>query len=173
MDNLLPNIYQKSIYTIDYKKLKKSGIRCLVFGLNNTIAPLRTTVPTKRLQDLFEDLKEMGFKLIILSNSKKTRVEPFKEYLNVDSAFNSYKPLKKKYKRIMKLYGFKETQIACIGDQLITDIYGANRMNFTSILVNSISSIDYASTKIIKMLDKIIINKLVRDERLKRGQYYE
>ncbi len=173
MDNFLPNIYQKSIYTIDYKKLKKSGIRCLVFGLNNTIAPLGTKVPTKRLQDLFEDLKEMGFKLIILSNSKKSRVEPFKEYLNVDSAYYSYKPLKKKYKRIMHLYGFKETEIACIGNQLITDVYGANRMKFTSILVNSISSIDYASTKLIKFIDSLIINKLTKSDRIKRGQYYE
>ena len=39
------------------------------------------------------------FKVIILSNSPKNRVRPFKEKLNIDSAFSSKKPFKKKYKK--------------------------------------------------------------------------
>lgn len=173
MDKLLPDIYQKSIYSINYQKLKKAGIKCLVFSLNNTIAPLNIKVPTKKIKNLFEDLKDLGFKIIILSNASKKRVEPFKELLNVDSAFRSYKPFKKKYKKIKNIYGFNEDQIACIGDQLIFDVYTANSLNMTSILVNPVSTIDHFPGILISKIEKIIMNKLMKDERLKKGLYYE
>ena len=37
MDKFIPDIYQKSIYDINYKKLKKRGIKCILFDLDNTL----------------------------------------------------------------------------------------------------------------------------------------
>ena len=53
MDKFIPDIYEKSIYTINYKKLKKNGIKCLLFDLNNTIAGYDTNYPTEKLRELF------------------------------------------------------------------------------------------------------------------------
>lgn len=173
MDNLLPDIYQKSIYTINYLKLKNSGIKCLIFGLNNTIAPLKISVPTKRMKELFEDLKEMGFKIIIVSNSKKSRVEPFKNILNVDASYHAHKPFKRKYKKILNLYNFKVEEVACIGDEIMTDILGANKMGMTSILVNPISSIDSKSSKFFRLFEILALNNFFKEEKLIKGEYYE
>lgn len=173
LNKFIPDIYQKSIYEINYKKLKNIGIKCLIFDLDNTIAPLNNKKPTKKLKDLIEELKDMKFKVIILSNSAKKRVEPFKDILAVDSAYFSFKPLKKKYKKILNIYNFKPNQIAAIGDQLLTDIWGANRMEFTSILVNPIGTTDYAVTKINRFIEPFIYNKLEKKELLKKGVYYE
>ena len=93
----LPDIYQKSVYKINYDKLKNAGIKCIIFDLDNTITPVSLNKPTKRLIDLFNKLKNMGFKCIILSNSGKKRVEPFKNALAVDSGFSSRKPTNRKY----------------------------------------------------------------------------
>ena len=60
----------------------------------------------------------------------------------------------------MNLYGFKDQEIACIGDQLITDIYGANRLGLTSILVNPISPSEPLKTRFNRMLERKIIKKL-------------
>ena len=128
MDYFIPDIYQKSIYAIDYKSLKKSGIKCLLFDLNNTIAPLNQPIPSKELRDLFAYLEGLKFKLIILSNSSQYRVAPFKERLNVDASFHSHKPSRKKYVKILNLYRLKVHEVASIGDQLITAMYGAHRM---------------------------------------------
>lgn len=65
MDILIPDIYQKNIYSINYKNLKNNGIKCLLFDLDNTIVPLKEIKPTKKTIDLFDSLKEMGFKIII------------------------------------------------------------------------------------------------------------
>lgn len=169
----VPDIYEKSIYTIDYKKLKKRGIKCLVFDLDNTIAPKNSKKPNKKLKDLFEELKDLKFKIIILSNETKSRVEPFKDGLGVDSAYFSMKPLKRKYKKILSIYNFKDTQIACIGDQLVTDILGANRMGLTSILVNPISTNEFLTTKISRLFENFIIKYLTKGKLLKRGKYYD
>lgn len=172
MDLFIPDMYQKSIYTINYKKLKKRGIKCILFDLDNTLVPYSGSVPTNEVKDLFLRLEE-DFKVIIMSNSGKKRLAPFKEQLNVDVAFSSCKPLKKKYKKIMKLYGFKETEMAAIGDQLVTDIFGANRNNITSILINPIGENEPITTKFNRMIEAKIYKRLVKNGILEKGKYYE
>lgn len=173
MDNFIPDMYLKSIYDIDYENLKSRGIKCILFDLDNTIAPVNVPVPDKDIKDLFSDLTLLGFKVIILSNSSKSRVEPFKEKLNVDSSFYSMKPMKKKYKKIANIYGFKDNEIACVGDQLLTDVLGANRMGFLSILVNPISTIDLIGTKINRVFERQIFKYLENRGLFKVGEYYE
>ena len=115
MDNFVPDMYQQSIYTINYKKLKKRGIKCLLFDLNNTLTSYDEDYPTDELRELIFEL-EKNFKVIIVSNSGKDRIRPFKEKLNIDASFHTFKPFKRKLKKIMNLYNFKDTEIAMIGD---------------------------------------------------------
>ncbi len=173
MDNFIPDIYQKSIYDINYKNLKKRGIKCLLFDLDNTIVPLNVLEPDKKIKDLFSDIEDLGFKVILLSNATRSRVEPFKEKLNLDSSCNSRKPFSKKYKKIMSIYNFKDNEIACIGDQLLTDVLGANRLGLLSILVNPISNTDLFVTKINRFFERKILKKLEKRGLLKIGEYYE
>lgn len=172
-DKFVPDKYFKSIYDINYNSLKKSGIKCIIFDLSNTVAPDSIKSPVRKVKDLFEDLKDMGFKLVIMSNNFKKEVIPFKELLCVDSCYLAFKPMKRKYKKIMKVYDLKDNQIACVGDQLFFDIYGANRMNFTSILVNPISTDEFAVTRINRKFESIVISRLTKKDLFKRGRYYE
>lgn len=172
MQNFIPDMYQKSIYDIDYQKLKKKGIKCLLFDLDNTLVPVNTSVPTKKVRELFAVL-ERDFKIIILSNSGKARLIPFKDGLNVDVAYSSHKPFKKKYLKIMEIYKFKYHEIAAIGDQLLTDIYGANRVGITSILINPIGEYEKLCTKFNRFLEGFVYRKLRKKGILEKGEYYE
>ena len=116
---------------------------------------------------------EQDFKVIIISNSGKKRLIPFKEGLNVDVSASSHKPFKKKYLKIMKIYKFKYHEIAAIGDQLLTDIYGANRVGITSILINQIGDYEKFCTKINRFLEGFIRRRLEKKEILIKGEYYE
>ena len=173
MDIFAPDIYAQSIYTINYNSLKKSGIKCLLFDLDNTLCPISAKVPGIKEKELIEGLKDMKFKVIIISNSGKERLEPFKEGFNVDTAFKSRKPLKTKYQKIQRIYGFKESEIAAIGDQIVTDVFGANRMGFTSIFVNPISKQDFNRTKFNRFLEKIIMKKLNKKGLFTKGEYHD
>ena len=173
MDYFIPDIYAQSIHTINYKKLKKNGIKCILFDLDNTIAPIDSSDVTNKVKELFAYLEDMGFKVIIFSNSGKKRLKPFKEKLNLDTSFSSRKPLKGKYIKIMKLYNFKDTEIACVGDQLLTDIFGANRVGFTSILINQLCPNDFIFTKVNRFFERIIIKKFEKRGIFSRGKYYD
>ncbi len=172
LDLFIPDVYAQSIYTINYKKLKKNGIKCLLFDLDNTIAPYKVTEPDQKVKELIARL-EADFKVIIISNSGKNRLRPFKEKLNIDVAFSSKKPLKGKYKKILTLYKFKINEVACIGDQLLTDILGANRMGFTSILVNKVAKYEMFPTRINRFIEKRILNKFAKKNILVSGVYYD
>ena len=174
MDNFIPDIYQKSIYHIDYEKLLDSGIKCILFDLDNTCAPYKDTEPNKRLIELFEMLKDMDFKLIIFSNAPKKRIRPFKKILNVDCLASAGKPWKKNFMKILNLFGYNLSEVAIVGDQLYKDILGGNRMGIKTILVNPMSKDDMIITKyIFRPLERRKYKKLEKKGLLKRGKYYE
>ena len=172
MDKFVPDLFYQNVYSIDYKKLKKMGIKCLIFDLDNTISSYEVNEPDKKIKELFYNLAK-DFKIILLSNNTKNRVRPFKEKLNVDSSYKSGKPFKKKYQKVLDLYGYKDTEIACIGDQLLTDVLGANKMGFTSILVNPISPNEPFRTRINRFFERKIIKKLKNNGILVVGEIDE
>ena len=172
MDMFVPDIYAQSIYTIDYKKLKKRGIKCLLFDLNNTLASYEVDYPDDKLREKMFELGK-NFRLIIVSNSNKNRLRPFKEKLNLDTSFSSKKPLTKKLKKILNLYNLKDIEVAMIGDSLLTDIWGGNKMNFSTILVNPISEEEPFHVRLVRIFERKIIKKLNKKGILFKGEYYE
>lgn len=172
MENFVPDIYKESIYTIDYKKLKQSGIKCLLFDLDNTLVSYRDKLPTKKVKDLFTKLKKMGFKVIIFSNSGSKRLKPFKEQLDVDVCSKCFKPSPNKFLYVINEYKLEVSQIAIIGDQFYTDIIGGNRVGITTILINPASKTDMILTYIQRFREKKLIKKLSKADLFYKGKYY-
>ena len=168
-----PDMYVKDIYSIDYEKLKSYGIKCILFDLDNTLVPCFRKKPTRKLKDFIERIKDMGFKVIIFSNSKKKRLQPFKNVLEVDCSYSSKKPFQKKFKKVLKEYNFSQSEVAMIGDQLLTDIFGGNRLGIFTILVTPINGKEFIFTKFNRTIEKRIIKKLERKNIFKKGEYYE
>lgn len=174
MDNFVPDIYQKSIYHIDYEKLLDNGITCILFDLDNTCVPYKDKEPNRKLVNLFEDLKDKGFKLIIFSNATKRRISPFKKVLNVDCLARAGKPRRRSFLKVLKLFNLKLSEVAIIGDQLFKDILGGNKVGITTVLVNPMSKDDMFFTKLVfRNLEKIKYKKMAKRGLLVRGKYYE
>lgn len=173
MEHYVPDIYKKSINTIDYNKLKSRGIKCILFDLDNTLVPYTEKVPSKKNKELFKKLKELGFRVIIFSNSSKRRLRPFKEELEVDVYHRCFKPSPKKFELVLKEYKYNESQVAIIGDQLLTDILGGNRVGITTILVNPISKKDEFITRFNRIKERKIIKKLSKQDLFYKGRYYD
>lgn len=81
--NYVPAVYQPSIYKIDYQKLKDAGIKFLSFDIDDTIADLVEPNPPKEAKTLFENLKNMGFEIMLLSNTWDERAANFAEKLGI------------------------------------------------------------------------------------------
>jgi HAD superfamily phosphatase (TIGR01668 family) len=173
LDKFIPDIYQKSIYTVNYKKLKLCGIKCIVFDVDNTLESVYVLKPSRKVKELVEKLKNMGFRVVIMSNSNKKRLTPFKEMLEIDCSASSKKPFPWKFRKILKKYKYNVDEVAIIGDQLVTDVFGGNRIGITTILVNPISSKDKFLTHITRFIENIIIRKAMKKQLFTRGNYYE
>ena len=73
----------------------------------------------------------------------------------------------------MSVYGVKPSEIAAVGDQLLTDIFGANRLGITSILVNPISTSDFKVTRGNRFIENMIIKHFAKKGVFEKGKYYE
>lgn len=172
MKALIPEMYQESIYTINYDKLKKEHVKCLLFDLDNTCVGYHEKFPTKELEDLFNKLTKKGFKVIIFTNAPQKRVVPFVK-LHVICHSSSKKPFKKSFKNIMKKYKLAKEEICIIGDQLFTDILGGNKVGIRTCLVNPLTEEDFIFTKIFRMSENIIFKIMASKSILTKGEYYE
>lgn len=173
MEKYIPDMYQQSIYTIDYKKLANRGIKCILFDLDNTLVPSNVRDINPKLKELIDDLKELGFKVIIFSNSHGRRVKVFKEKLDVDAYWLVFKPRAKKFNLVLDSNKYKQTEVAIIGDQLFTDIVGGNRVGITTILINPMSKRECVFTKFNRMKEYLIMKRLRNKNLFVKGRYYE
>lgn len=173
MEKYIPDVYQKSIYTIDYSKLTDRGIKCLLFDLDNTLVPASIKISNKKIKSLFKELKEKGFDIYIFSNSPKSRVKVFADELQVKYYASATKPLKRKFVKHLYENDYNESEVAIIGDQILTDVLGGNLVGITTILVNPISQKDFFLTNFTRIIERKIIKKLRNYELFTLGKYYD
>ena len=170
MENLLkPKLYYKDIYSINYKKLKAKNIQYLLIDIDNTIGDDKEYLPCPKVVEFIKQLKE-DFTIVLISNALPNRVKRYAKLIGVPYYSLSLKPLKRTYKIFLKEYKTTNNAIAAIGDQLYTDIVGANKMGITSILVDRISNNESVITKINRLRENNAIKKY---KLIERGVYDE
>ncbi|MFV9510974.1 YqeG family HAD IIIA-type phosphatase [Tepidibacillus sp. LV47] len=162
LKNFVPDLYVQSIYHIDLDALKKRGITSIITDLDNTLVEADSPYYTPKLVKWLDDLQEMGFKVIIVSNNNLTRVAEFADPLTVPYIHRARKPLKRAFKQALERLQSTVKETVVIGDQLLTDIFGGKRMGFYTILVIPISKKEKLGTKIIRVIERIIMKWLKR-----------
>lgn len=164
---LIPSYYYNSIYDIDYDMLYNKGIRLILTDLDNTLISYKESLPKDDLKNLIKNLKEKGFEIIIVSNSSKgLRAKKFAEILELKYTKMSLKPLKRGINKAIKHLAskkFQKEEIILFGDQLMTDIFGANRAKISSILVKPIDKLtDILPTRINRRLERHYLKKIMK-----------
>lgn len=115
--------------------LKKKHIKGIVLDVDNTLTTHNNPVPPQSSMDWLASVKNAGIKLIIVSNNKPPRVVPFAKVLELDCVANGRKPLTYGINEAVRRLGFEKRDIAAIGDQIFTDIMGANLAGIRSCFV--------------------------------------
>lgn len=130
-----PKEYMNSTYSIDFSKYYRKGFRGILFDVDNTLVP-HNFPADERSRELFKQLREIGFETCLISNNKEPRVAEFSKRIgNKYYIYKANKPSRSAYHKAMKLMGTNQKNTIFVGDQLFTDIYGANRVGLYSILV--------------------------------------
>ena len=156
MNKLFPDLYKKDIYNIDFKKLYNRGFRAVLFDIDNTLTTHGTRANRANIE-FFKSLRKIGFKTCLISNNKEKRVAPFAKMVSSPYIYKANKPSKRGYIKAMELLEVKDTQTVFIGDQIFTDILGANSAGVYSILVDPISPKEEIQIVLKRYLERIVL----------------
>lgn len=151
-----PNVYMDSTYQIDFKHLYEKGFRGVIFDIDNTLVP-HGAPADKRAKALFQKLHSMGWKTCLISNNKEARVKPFAEAVKSSYVYKANKPSVKNYYYAMELMDTDKQTTIFVGDQLFTDVYGANRTGIPTILVKPIHPKEEIQIVLKRFLEKIVL----------------
>lgn len=156
---LYPNRYIEKVTDIDVKFLEENSIKGLILDVDNTLIDFDKKM-IDGLEQWAEELKQNNIKLCILSNSnKKDKVKKISEVLEVPYFYFAKKPFKFGFKKAKTLLNLENKNIAVVGDQIFTDVLGANRCKMYSILVKPIAEKDIWITVFKRPLENKIIEK--------------
>ncbi len=172
LDRFFPDMYIRSVYELPLEELKNKGIKLLVFDIDNTLVPFDIEKPDDKLIKLFKFLKNQGFKVAILSNNNKGRIELFNEDLGAIAIYKAGKPGIKKISKVMAKLNVKNNETAMIGDQAFTDVWCGNRAGAYSILTAPICNRDQLITKVKRGMESFVMGFYFRREGIKPFKNY-
>lgn len=135
---LFPTYKVETVTAISPKALEEKGIRLLMLDFDNTIVPYTTNEPTEEMAHWLQDMIASDIALCVVSNSKRDRVRIFCKNYGLSCITHAKKPFSKGIKECLSQYGFSPAQCALAGDQIYTDVLGANGTGVNSILVKAI-----------------------------------
>lgn len=168
----LPDTYAKSVFSVNLDALKEKGIRLILCDIDNTLVAHDDPHPDQRAKAFMDKVHLSGMELFLISNNRKKRVSAFAEKCGANYYYSSLKPLKRQYQRILREQGYSYSEVAVIGDQLLTDILGGKRMHFYTVLTAPLYTKDIFYTKVNRVAERIIYSIFERQGKLKRGEYY-
>lgn len=133
-NKLYPYEYVDSVFSINFYELYKKGYKGIIFDIDNTLV-YHGENATKEIEKLFHEIQKIGFITLLLSNNGEERINRFLK--NIDSLYisNAQKPKKYNYLKALKMMNLNKNEVIFIGDQIFTDILGANRSGIPNILV--------------------------------------
>ena len=136
--SLLPKVQYPALTAIAPEALQKSGIALLMLDFDNTIVPYTTDVPTAEMEAWLQKAQASGLTVCVVSNSKKPRVQKFCAARGIPCFTHARKPFPKGIRACMAHYGLEPRQCALCGDQIFTDVLGANCAGVRSLLIPAI-----------------------------------
>lgn len=138
MLKFLPQYIFPKITDISPDFLHRHGFRLLLMDFDNTMLPYTDNTPTPELLAWMETMKNGGITLCIVSNSRKPRVPDFSEKYGIPCVTRAAKPFTRGIREAMERFGADKSQTALVGDQIYTDVLGANCAGVGSLIVKSI-----------------------------------
>ncbi|GFN30286.1 YqeG family HAD IIIA-type phosphatase [Paenibacillus xylaniclasticus] len=168
-ERLLPNLRLNSVYDLDFEALVRRGIKGIITDLDNTLVGAKEPNATPKLIQWLNKLREHGLKVVIVSNNNETRVSQFAQPLGIPFVHAARKPANRAFKQALRMLNLTEEETAVLGDQMMTDVLGGNRLGMYTILVLPISPKDEGiGTRINRFLERIALRSL-----RKKGLWYE
>ena len=138
--SFLPRMIFPHLTDVTAEALRARGISFLMLDFDNTIVPYTTSEPTAQMAAWIRTMQASEIRLCIVSNSKKPRVVTFCKMYGLDCVTHAKKPFQKGISECLARFHLRPETAALVGDQIYTDVLGANCAQLTSILISAINN---------------------------------
>lgn len=159
IEKFYPSLAVDSIRDITMELLDKNNIKGLILDIDNTLVPNHVAEADETAVKWIEGMKEANFKLCIVSNASKKRVIKFNDRLKLYAVHRALKPGTRAFEKAGRMMDFKNKNIAVVGDQIFTDIYGGNRIGMFTILVKPIDTREGKLVRFKRIIEKHILKR--------------
>lgn len=165
LQSFYPDERSGTAYDIDYRGWYEKGKRALLFDIDNTLVPHGAPADDKAIA-LFRELHDMGYKICLISNNKEPRVKSFADRVGARYLWKAGKPSPRGYESACAMMQVTPEQTLFVGDQLFTDIWGANRAHIDTVLVDPIHPKEEIQIVLKRRLEWIVLKAYERRHRL-------
>jgi uncharacterized protein len=152
-----------SLPEISLDWLKSEGKKLIMLDVDHTLVEWKQENFSEPVLQWLKRAKEMGFQLCILSNTRRIeRLARISETLGIKTYRGKFKPSSDMYEMALSDYKVSPDEAVMIGDQIMTDVLGANRTGIDAIWVQKMHGPEFSGTKINRVIEKIVTSILYR-----------
>lgn len=157
-----PAIAVDSIMDITKELLDKNQIKGLILDIDNTLVPNHVAEADENAVKWVDTIKAAGYKLCIVSNASKKRVVRFNNKLQLYAVHRAMKPGTAAFKKACSIMGLSSKNVAVVGDQIFTDVYGGNLAGMFTILVKPIDQRESKLVRVKRIFEKRILERYAK-----------
>jgi len=169
---LIPDMYAKDVFSINYEKLKKLGIKTLLIDLDNTLKEIGGKNPRDDVKEQMNKISK-DFRLVLFSNNiSPKRVKFYAEYFGMEYIVKAGKPGLKGFEKSLNFVNSKK-ELCIIGDQFFTDVKGGEIFGIMTILVDPLGKKDEFFTWFNRFKEKRLIKQFEKQNLFEKGKYYD
>lgn len=155
-----PTAHYGSVTEIKPGMLRDMNIKAILLDVDNTLTSYTSKEPLPGTLNWAKMLQEEGFRVYIVSNNFKSRVSQISEKYGLPFVHFALKPFPIGFKKARRALGLKNGECLVVGDQIFTDILGANLGRMQSVLVDPIEEEDGFTFQVRRYFEKFIRPKL-------------
>lgn len=159
---LKPSCFLDSVLEITPEILKKNNIKSIFIDIDDTLTTHGSPHIDKEIVDWINLMKSNKISLTLVSNNFKKRVQKFADKISLPFVYFSCKPLPIGFFWALRKEKIKKSEAVVVGDQIFTDILGANLFGIKSILVEPRSKSKTISLKIKRFIEKPVKKRLFK-----------
>ncbi len=133
-----PTVRKHRITDITADDLRALGVRGLLLDVDNTLTRYKSQELDPAVAAWLQRMQQQGIALTVVSNGLPRRVRPFAQKIGLRCIAFACKPSPVGYLRGARRLGLPRRQCAIVGDQMFTDVVGANLCGMRSIMLDPI-----------------------------------
>ena len=156
---LRPDAVVSSVTEVTPDFLHALGVRAVLVDLDDTLLAAGSDLLEPLFTVWLESLKRAQIPVAILSNGTRIRVARWAAELGLEGLPLTGKPRGRAFRRGLETLGTPAHETAMVGDQLFTDVLGANRAGMVSVLVTPLSPGKLPHTRVLRRFETFVLRR--------------